>query len=321
MAPGKVDPQMRLLEILEKYRRTPEIHLAARLLDGDTGFKETLLRVMHHDFHTLNARSADLDDHEISIAQKAFTILMQNESDSQAAFQIYVEELLGFPSAPDHVSLIADAIHVRASLLEDHDKQVKTSGNLNHPENLHESDPKLRRLESLCDKAKRDFRASGFARYEKANAAKFLRDTVENTINYIKSTKFADSDQGWSDNEPNYQEKLRGLEQTWEQAAIAAQNAHRGEPRRFERSLVNSIPVLSAQQRVSKPKATEPRHPSLRLGKYEVSGLSGVSPPRTLSYGSGSRRSASPHEVHANRYEYPGCQKGKRLNHYRPSGL
>ena len=118
MASGKVDPQIRLLEILEKYRRTTEIHLAARFIDGDKGFKETLLRVMHHDFDTINARSGDLDDHEISIAQKAFTILMQNESDSQAAFQIYVEELLGFPSAPDYVSVFADAIHVRASLLE-----------------------------------------------------------------------------------------------------------------------------------------------------------------------------------------------------------
>lgn len=118
MASGKVDPQSRLLDILEKYRRTTEIHLAARVIDGDTGFKETLLRVMHHDFNAIKARSADLDDHEISIAQKAFTILMQNESDSEAAFQIYVEELLGFPSAPDHVSVFADAIHVRARLLE-----------------------------------------------------------------------------------------------------------------------------------------------------------------------------------------------------------
>ena len=118
MASGKVDPQIRLLEILEKYRRTSEIHPAARLIDGDTGFKETLLRVMHHDFDTINARSADLDDHEISIAQKAFTILMQNESDSHAAFQIYVEELLGFPSARDSVSVFADAIHARGSLLE-----------------------------------------------------------------------------------------------------------------------------------------------------------------------------------------------------------
>ena len=118
MASSKVDPQIRLLGILEKYRRTSEIHPAARLIDGDTGFKETLLRVMHHDLDTINARSADLDDHEISIAQKAFTILMQNESDSHAAFQIYVEELLGFPSAPDNISVFADAIHARGSLLE-----------------------------------------------------------------------------------------------------------------------------------------------------------------------------------------------------------
>ena len=118
MAFSKVDPEIRLLEILGKYRCTTKIHLAARLIDRDPGFKETLLRVMHHDFDTINARSADLDDHEISIAQKAFSILMQSESDSQAAFQIYVEELLGFPSAPDHVSIFLDAIHIRARLIE-----------------------------------------------------------------------------------------------------------------------------------------------------------------------------------------------------------
>ena len=201
----------------------------------------------------------------------------------------------------------------------DYDKQVKANSNLNDPEKLHEGDPKLQRLESLCDKAKRDFKTSGFARYEKANAAKFLRDTVENTINYIKSTKLADSDQGWSGNEPKYREKLRSLEQMWEQAAIAAQNAHRGEPRRFERSLVNSIPVHSVHQRVSKPKATEPRHSSIRLGKYEVSGVSSPFPPATLSYDFRGRRSASPYEVHANRYEYSGSQKGTRRDHYRPS--
>ena len=205
------------------------------------------------------------------------------------------------------------------TLALDHVKQVKASGNIYHAENLHEGDPKLLRLESLCDKAKRDFKTSGFARYEKANAAKFLRDTVENTINYIKSTKLADSDQGSSGNEANYREKLRSLEQTWETAAIAAQNAHRGEPRRFERSLVNSIPVHSVQQRVSKPKATEPRHSSLRLGKYEVSNVSSAYPLATLSYDSRSRRSASPRKVHANGREYSGCQKGTRGDRYRPS--
>ena len=198
----------------------------------------------------------------------------------------------------------------------DHDKQAKTTSKLYHPENLHEDDPKLLRLESLCDRAKQDFKASGFARYEKANAAKFLRDTVENTINYIKSTKLADSDQGWSGNQPFYREKLRSLEQTFEQAAIAAQNAHRGEPRRFERSLVNSIPVHSAQQRVSKPNATESRQSSLRLGQYEVCGASSPLPPVALSYGSGSRRSASPREMRANRHEYFEYQRGRRGDHY-----
>lgn len=38
-----------------------------------------------------------------------------------------------------------------------------------------------------CEKAKAEMEISHTSRYGKANAAKFLRDTAENTINYIEA--------------------------------------------------------------------------------------------------------------------------------------
>lgn len=120
MAATKQDPQTALLNVLERYRQTTEMHPAASLLRLDTGFHETFLRVLHHDYNTVKARSQALDDHEITITQMAFKILMENERDHHAAIQIYVEELLGvrFGSVPDLSSMIKDAVHVRAALLD-----------------------------------------------------------------------------------------------------------------------------------------------------------------------------------------------------------
>lgn len=170
-----------------------------------------------------------------------------------------------------------------------------------------DDDPNLQRLECLCKEARADFESSGPARYEKANAARFLRDTVENTIIYIKSNKVVISEQGFPRLAREYEEKLKSLEQTFKEAAIAARDAHRGEPRRFEKSAANFVPLRSQQHRtpIVKRRATKPRR-SLRLGTYEVIGISSSFPSATLPKRPRSRRSVSPREgqnsIHGDRY-------------------
>lgn len=175
-----------------------------------------------------------------------------------------------------------------------------------------DDDPKLQRLEALCKEARADFESSGSARYEKANAARFLRDTVENTILYIKSNKIVDSDQGFPrPTAPEYEEKLKSLEQTFQEAALAAREAHRGEPRRFEKTAANLVPLRSQQHRtpIVKRRATEPRRSPLRLGNYEVSSISSLFPSATLPKRPRTRPSASPRER----------QNGMYVDRYRPA--
>ena len=57
-------------------------------------FKEHLQKILQHDLEVIKNRSQDLDDHEISLMQKAFVTLM-DEGDHVAGIELYVEEIVG----------------------------------------------------------------------------------------------------------------------------------------------------------------------------------------------------------------------------------
>ena len=68
----------------------------------------------------INARSPNLDDHEITIVQKAFATFMGDEETLHAAIEIYVEEILGLGLSREKnkALMIEDAVGVRAGFLE-----------------------------------------------------------------------------------------------------------------------------------------------------------------------------------------------------------
>ena len=68
----------------------------------------------------INARSPDLEDHEITIAQKAFITLMKNEETFHGAFAIYLDEVLGLKisTGKDMEQIIQDAVQVGTALFE-----------------------------------------------------------------------------------------------------------------------------------------------------------------------------------------------------------
>ena len=113
-------PQIKLQQTIDRYRRLSELHPAVAVLLRSSDFHQAFVRVMHHERDIINTRSSDLKDHEITIAQKAFAILMQREETHHAAVQIYVDELLGvrFGAVADRNSMIQDAVHVRSAFLE-----------------------------------------------------------------------------------------------------------------------------------------------------------------------------------------------------------
>ena len=63
------------------------------MCDSDV-FKGHFQKVLQHDLEVLQQRSQDLDDHEISLMQKAFVVLME-DGDHIAGIELYVEEIVG----------------------------------------------------------------------------------------------------------------------------------------------------------------------------------------------------------------------------------
>lgn len=146
------------------------------------------------------------------------------------------------------------------------------------------------------------------SRYEKANAAKFLRDTAENTIKYIEANNLS--------SQPEYGEKLKDLHKTFREAAAAARQACYGKPGPFEISSANLEPLGSLGHRtpITKRGAKERRHPPSLYAKRDDYGSSEPFQSAAGSaYRERSRRSASPyqapsfkHEGHRRFRDYPG---------------
>ena len=183
-------------------------------------------------------------------------------------------------------------------------------------------DAKLARLESLCEEAKADWNSSHTSRFGRANAAKFLRDTVENTICYIQSNKLAISDQLLPSSKRYYEEKLKDLYRTYREATTSARMACYGKSRAFEVPPANQEPLKSQIPRIpySRREATGPRRSPSHVGERAYSSLSSSFPPAGPSlYRSRGRRSASPLKTpNINRKGY------QRLKHmhgdrYRPA--
>ena len=81
--------------------------------------QQAFKRLISHERDTINARSSNLEEHEITITQKAFAILMQHEDTLHGAIQLYVEEIIGlkFSTVQDESRVVQDAICVKATIL------------------------------------------------------------------------------------------------------------------------------------------------------------------------------------------------------------
>lgn len=92
--------EARLLEILNYYRPIEILHSTVEEMCASSVFKEHFQKILQHDLETIKRRSQDVDDHEISLAQKAFVILM-DEGDHIAGIELYVEDIIGLKAVED----------------------------------------------------------------------------------------------------------------------------------------------------------------------------------------------------------------------------
>ena len=105
-------------DIIERCRGIHEMHPLFKALTEDGNSHRILVAVFEHERDTIRTRSQDLNDSEITAAQKAFSSLVDHNPD--AATHIYVDEMLGVKLTPDAEKLttLKNVIEVRGTLLQ-----------------------------------------------------------------------------------------------------------------------------------------------------------------------------------------------------------
>lgn len=127
MDTGYPNTAQKYIKTVDKYIGRQDLHPLVQAINQDEHSHRKLVAAMEHEVNSIRSRSQDLEDNEITIAQKAFVHFFA--SNVHAATHIYVEEILGIEYAPktEKVSLLQDSIDVRAGLLEGMRTNVATT--------------------------------------------------------------------------------------------------------------------------------------------------------------------------------------------------
>lgn len=88
-----IEPEVR--QVIDAYRQFKALHPTVAQVCCDPGLNRVFFGCLQNDLHVINARSQDLNDHEITKHQKAFSTLMHNQADRFPGIYLYTEELLG----------------------------------------------------------------------------------------------------------------------------------------------------------------------------------------------------------------------------------
>ncbi len=113
--------EARLLEILSYYRPIEILHSTVKELCTSSVFKGHFQKVLQHDLDVIKLRSQNLEDHEISLMQKAFVRLM-DEGDHIAGIELYVDEIIGLKVMEDK-----DKLHILRSSVKTKDVTMKST--------------------------------------------------------------------------------------------------------------------------------------------------------------------------------------------------
>ena len=256
--------------IIHKYGGISEIHPLIKALNKDDKSRLMLVAVIEHEYDFIRTRSQDLDDHEITAAQKAFANLLDDNKD--AAIHIYVEEILGLKITPDteKASIIQSSIEIRAALLDGRSLDISTAQTrstlTNHTANsTRQSTPTaaspeasasttraqspsqditsaaklatwvntLSRLEHHLETGTTEFREAEAGTYNQREKAKFVRDTIDNLVDYINTLRTTAQLSLGND---FYQDKLVALRELRQEANNKVLQGYKGNKRPFERT-------------------------------------------------------------------------------------
>lgn len=107
--------------IVINYSRLEVLHPIVAEMSKDANFKRMFWAALSHELQVITRRSQVLSDCQITAAQKAFKILMEDE-DYVAAVEIYVDEILGIGAALDD-----DKAQTLATMLQTRDYIVNST--------------------------------------------------------------------------------------------------------------------------------------------------------------------------------------------------
>ncbi|KAL6719098.1 hypothetical protein ACLMJK_003333 [Lecanora helva] len=94
-------PDTKVCDMLRRYRPTRMLHPVVSKMQQMPGFKQMFWQCLEHDLHVIRDRSQILAEGEITTAQKAFRILMDEEENGLAAIDLYVSKIIGLDVVSD----------------------------------------------------------------------------------------------------------------------------------------------------------------------------------------------------------------------------
>ena len=120
MYPVHATSEDKVLDLVNRYRAAQEPHPIVADLLQLSDFERIFMDALQHENFICRQRSQDLAKNEITIMQKAFTLLYQNDATHHGAVALWVEEILGINVIPPaHKSDILTAVvRTKSSLLD-----------------------------------------------------------------------------------------------------------------------------------------------------------------------------------------------------------
>ena len=103
-------------EILNRYRPVEILHPIVSKIYDTPELGRNFWECLTHDLQVISSRSQRLADGEITSAQKAFKILMDDTEYGLAAIKLYVDEILGLETV-----IMADREETLATVLKTRD--------------------------------------------------------------------------------------------------------------------------------------------------------------------------------------------------------
>ncbi|KAL9126619.1 MAG: hypothetical protein Q9217_004357 [Psora testacea] len=100
MSPPHATSEDKVSDLVNRYRSAQDLHPFVANLLQSAEFERIFRDALQHENFIIRQRSQDLADNEITIMQKAFALLFENDYTHHAAIALWVEEVLGINAIP-----------------------------------------------------------------------------------------------------------------------------------------------------------------------------------------------------------------------------